>query len=125
VARRWREARGGAAVEGDEARRRWREGRGFATAATTTKARDGGHARTGGGRRLGFATAVTTTEDRGGATVEAKRTMTVEQRPPSLTSRHNRWRCRSSLDGGPLLRQPNDGRHGSGHGDGLLLAQRR
>jgi hypothetical protein len=46
--RRWREARGGAAVEGDQARdsdggrpgarRQWREARGFATAATTMEA---------------------------------------------------------------------------------------
>jgi hypothetical protein len=27
----------------------------------------------------------------------------------------------SSLDGGPLLQQPNDGKHGSGCGDGLSV----
>jgi hypothetical protein len=27
----------------------------------------------------------------------------------------------SSLDGGPLLQQPNDGKHGSGRGDGLSV----
>jgi hypothetical protein len=100
------EARGGATVEGGQAR-------------------DGGHARTDGGWRLGFVTAVTTTEARGGVVVEAQRATAVEQCPPSLTLRRNRRRRRSSLDGGPLLRQPNDGEHGSGRSDNLLLARRR
>jgi hypothetical protein len=87
--------------------------------------RDGGHARAGGGGRPGFATAVTTTDAEGDAVVEAKRVMAVEQHPPSLTSRRNQSQRRSSLDGGPLLRQPNDGGHGSRRGDGLLPAQRQ
>jgi hypothetical protein len=70
-----------------------------------------------GGGRPGFATVVTTTEAQGGAA--------VEQHPPSLTSRRNRQRRRFSLDGSPLLRQPNDGGHGSGRGDDLLPARRR
>jgi hypothetical protein len=69
-------------------------------------------------------TAVTTTEARGSAAVEAKCTTAVEQRPPSLTSRHNWRQRRSSLDGDPLLWQPNDGGHGSGRDDSLLLAWR-
>jgi hypothetical protein len=85
------------------------------------QARDGGHACAGGGRP-GFAMAVTTTEARGGVAMEAKRVTAVEQRPPSLTSRRNRrWR-RSSLDDGPLLRQPNDDGL-SGRGNDLLPAR--
>jgi hypothetical protein len=70
-------------------------------------------------------TAVTTTEAQGGAAIEAKCATAVEQRPPSFTLRHNRWRRRSSLDGGPLLWQLNDGGHGSGRGDAPLPARRR
>jgi hypothetical protein len=88
-------------------------------------ARDGGHARIGGGGRPGFAMVVTTTEARGGTAVEAKHMTAVEQHPPSLTSRRNRQWHRYSLDDGPLLRQPNDDGHGSGHDDDLLPAQRR
>jgi hypothetical protein len=69
-------------------------------------------------------TAVTTTEAQGGAAVEAKCATAVEQRPPSFTLRHNRRRRRSSLDGGPLLWQLNDGGHGSRRGDAPLLARR-
>jgi hypothetical protein len=89
------------------------------------QARDGSHARTGGGGRPGFATAVTTMEARGGTAVEAKRSMAVEQGPPSLMLRRNRRRRRSSLDGGPLLQQPNDDGHGSGCSNDLLPAWRR
>jgi hypothetical protein len=135
--RQWRETRHATTVEGGQAcNASGGRPEAFATVATTTEARsgasveggqthDGGHAHAGGGGRLGFATAVTTMEARGDAAVEAKHTTMVEQRPPSLTSKHNRWRRRSSLNGGPLLRQPNDGGHGSGCGDGLLPAQRR
>jgi hypothetical protein len=69
-------------------------------------------------------TTVTTTEAQGGMAVEAKCATAVEQRPPSFTLRHNQWRRKSSLDGGPLLWKLNDGGHGSGaalapfqHGD--------
>jgi hypothetical protein len=67
--------------------------------------------------------AVTTTEAQGGAAVEAKCATAVEQRPPSFTLRHNRRRRRSSLDGGPLLWQLNDGKHGSERGDAPLPAR--
>jgi hypothetical protein len=92
---------------------RWREAR-RTTEAMRAPTVEGGQA---------FATAVTTTEARGGVVVEAKCATTVEQRPPSLTSRRNRRRRRSSLDGAPLLRQPNDDGHGSGCGDGFLPAR--
>jgi hypothetical protein len=136
--RRWRESRHTTAVEGGQrrcggggrpgTRQRWREDRRATAVEGGQRLCDdghhhGGHARADGGGRPGFATVVTTTEARGGIVVEAKRATAMEQCPPSLTSRHNRWRRRSSLDGNPLLRQPNDGRHGSGRGDGLLPAR--
>jgi hypothetical protein len=69
-------------------------------------------------------TTVTTTEAQGGMAVEAKCATAVEQRPPSFTLRHNQWRRKSSLDGGPLLWKLNDGGHGSGRGVGPLPARR-
>jgi hypothetical protein len=66
------------------------------------QASDGGHHHGGPRRRGGGGQA----RDSGGA---APSILDVEAQP--------RWR-RSSLDGSPLLRQPNDDGHGSGHGDG-------
>jgi hypothetical protein len=117
-------------------RRWWREARCATATEGGQRLCDGGHhhgslrrrggggrpgaRRAGGGGRSGFASTVTTTEAQGGVAVEAKCATAVEQRPPSLTLRCNRWRHSSSLDCGLLPRQPNDSGHGFGRGDDLF-----